>query len=232
MSRSGAALAIIFILVLGSFGFFQSSYFRVRELEIEGINMLDAEEIRMMLAVRGDQHLYSFSLGEMKERLTADPRIETAQVSRQLPNRLVVRVTERQPVAVIIQGGVFAVVDAGGRVISVEGEWPGVPLPVISCAGAGALTLGERVDSAEVDELARCAELIGDLRHRISEIVLEEGHVILYTTEAVQVMFPLAPEDIRRAASVLVDMLDEADIDSSYTVDLRVPDRPVIRPLR
>lgn len=231
MSRSGAVLAVLFILAIGLFGFFQSSYFRVTELEIEGIKMLDPEEIRMMLAVRGDQHIYSFSLGELEDRLTVDPRVAGVRIIRRLPNRLVIRVTEREPVAVIIQGGVFALLDAQGRVLSVEGEWPGVAVPALSGARADTLTLGESLGSPEVDELLRCAELIGDLRHRISEIVREEGHMVLFTTEAVPVMFPLAPEDILRAASILVTMLEE-DIDSSYTIDLRVPDRPVIRPSR
>ena len=229
MSRSGAVLAIVFIGVLGLFGFFQSSYFRVSELEVEGIRLLDPEEIRMMLSVRGDQHIYSFSVGELEDRLRVDPRIAEVHISRQMPNRLVVRVTEREPVATIIQGGVFAVLDAQGTVLSVEGQWPGVSIPVISGVVADTLTLGGSLGSAEVDELLKCAELLGDLRHRISEIVREEGHMVLYTTEGVQVMVPLATDGIRRAASVLVNILEE-DIDSSYTVDLRVPDRPVIRP--
>ena len=229
MSRGGIFLAVIFIVVLGLFGFFQSSFFRLSELEVEGIDLLNAEEVRLLLDVGGGQHLYSISTGDLERRLAEDPRVATAEVTRHVPGRLVVLIRERQPVAAVIEGGVFALVDSEGTVLSVHGDWPGTSVPVLSGVHLDALDLGESLDAPGMDELLRCTELLGDLRYRISQIVREEGYMSLHTTGAEHVMFPLRDDEMKQAVSMLESILEGTRTEAGSTIDLRVPDRPVIR---
>ncbi len=221
--------AALLVLLLGLFAFFQSSFFRLQALEIRGIDQLTADEVKVTLGIKGDQHLYSFTLGQLRERLLDDARIADAGVHRELPGKLVVTVSERSPVALVISGGVFAQIDKGGTVIAVDGEWPDVEVPVIASGQLSDLTLGESIsDNSSVDKLLFCAIVLGDARSLISEIEMKEGHVAMHTTEGTTVMFPEEEEGMRRAAPVLGDILSESDI-IGYTIDLRVPDKPVLR---
>ncbi len=222
-------MAVIFIVVLGLFGFFQSSFFRLTELEVEGIDLMNAEEVRLLLGVQGGQHLYSVSTEDLRRRLAEDPRVAAAEVTRHVPGRLVVLITERRPVAAVIEGGVFALVDSEGTVLSVHGDWPGTAVPVISGVSPDALVLGERLDAPGVDELINCAALLGEFRHRISQIVREEGYMSLHTTGAEHVMLPLGGDDMKQAVSMLQSVLAGTRTTEGSIIDLRVPDRPVIR---
>jgi len=229
LARSVLFMGIVLILVLTLFGFFQSPFFRVTELEVRGIALLEAEEVRAMMNLRGEQHIYSFSLGEMQGRIASDPRVADVSISRRLPGRLVVQVRERRPVAVIARGGVFALINQDGKVLAVKSSWPGMDLPVLAEVQVSNLTLGERLDDPEVDELLRCAELLGDMSHRISQMMREEGYISLYTTETAHIMFPVDDEDAREAMEVLTDIMNEGLIESGSVIDLRIPERPVMR---
>ncbi len=229
MLRSVVFMGIVLMVVLSLFGFFQSPFFEVTELEVGGMVLLEAEEVRTMLDLRGQQHIFSVSLGELESRVASDPRVKDVSVRRQLPGRLVVQVRERQPVAVISRGGVFALINRDGKVIAVESSWPGMDLPVLGEVQVDDLSLGRTVDSPEVDELLQCADLLGDMSHRISQMMREEGYISLHTTEAAHILFPVNGEDARKAADVLSNIMDEGRLEAGSIVDLRIPERPVMR---
>lgn len=221
--------AVLLAVLLGLFSFFQSSFFRLQAVEIRGVDQLTAEEVKVTLGVKGDQHLYSFTLGELRERLLADARIADVEMNRQLPGRLVVSVSERAPVAMVIAGGVFAEVDSGGMIIAVDSEWPQADVPVISSVNLPSLQLGDSIsDNGRVDKLLFCTNLLEDVRSAISELEMKEGHVEMYTTDGATIMFPRDEKKMRRAAPVLHEILAEDDI-IGYIIDLRVPEKPVLR---
>ena len=229
LARGIASTGIAIIVILSLFGFFQSSFFRATRLEVSGLDLVDAEEVRAMMDLQGNQHLFSFSLGEMEERIADDPRIQEARVARNLPGRLSVEVVEYQPVAMIVQGGVFALLNSGGAVLSVESTWPDIEVPVLSGLRVDSLVLGERIADPEVDRLLECAEMLGRVRYRISQVMLEEGYISLYTAEAAHIMFPVRQEEISRAVDILRPIMEERRLGSGFVIDLRVPDRPIIR---
>lgn len=73
-------------------------------------------------------------LDERRRQLEAIPWVESAVVSRVLPNRIAVNITERTPVAFLRQGSNMALVDAHGVILSrpIEGNFD---FPVVSGIG-------------------------------------------------------------------------------------------------
>ncbi len=231
MIRHVVVYAALLALLVGGFAFFQSSVFRLRTIEIQGIEHLSAEEVKMILGVEGGQHLYSFTIGDLHHRLMSDPRVAEASLQRNLPGQLVVEILEKPPVAVVISGGVFAQVDERGTVISVHERWPEVDLPVIKPISPDSLALGEKVSGdSDVDKLLRCSVSLNEVRSEISEIKLSDGYFEMYTSDAAVILYPREAEAMREAASVLKEILREENI-GGYLVDLRVPGRPVLRQL-
>ncbi len=97
----------------------------VREVIVSGNFHTSKEDIVHQLRVEPGMLLFEADLPAMQEAVEELPYVETAQLSRQWPDKLLVAVTERVPVAMINleklyyvdrQGQVFKAVEAGDAV--------------------------------------------------------------------------------------------------------------------
>ncbi len=104
-----------------------SGRFRVRsekDIELAGDAPNSRTQIMEKMREVVGRNVLQISLSERKQELEKIPWIETATVSRLLPNRLRIVVQERTPVAFIALGGRIALIDAQGVVMELP---PGVP---------------------------------------------------------------------------------------------------------
>jgi cell division protein FtsQ len=104
-----------------------SARFRVRsekDIELAGdAPNSRAQAMEKMREVVG-RNVFQISLAERKQELEKIPWIETATVSRLLPNRLRIVVQERTPVAFLALGGRIALIDAQGVVMELPAGVP------------------------------------------------------------------------------------------------------------
>jgi cell division protein FtsQ len=92
-------------------------WFRVQEVAIIGLNHLKEDEILNALMIPPDASLLNLKSAQLAKRLEALPWLESSSVQLALPNRIVVEVTEREPLAVI-HAGDFYLIDSEGKVVS------------------------------------------------------------------------------------------------------------------
>lgn len=121
-------------LVLLYYHLLTSSYFCIKDvnnIEISGTKRLSPELIRELLQVGPDTNLLAFRPQRAEQMLAAHPWIAQAQVSRRWPSGLTVRITEREPVA-LVQVGELYYADRQGHLFKPLS--PGDPLdfPVIT----------------------------------------------------------------------------------------------------
>ncbi|MGH7856697.1 MAG: cell division protein FtsQ/DivIB, partial [Candidatus Binatia bacterium] len=88
-------------------------YFRLRTVAVEGAR--DPEAVVAWAKVRHDVSLWSIDPESTEIRLLSHPRIRSASVRREFPDRLRVKVEERLPLAVLLLDDPLFV-DAEGRV--------------------------------------------------------------------------------------------------------------------
>jgi len=119
--------------------------------------------VRQALAPLLGRNLLRLPLDEVRQRLAANPWIATAEVAKELPDRLRVTVAERRP-AVLLRGGAGAghdallYADAAGRTIAAVGSPAeeaaarrrgllvvGLPRFAAATAAAGALRLADQL---------------------------------------------------------------------------------------
>ncbi len=225
---SAVGILIVALLIGGALAFAQSDFFRLETLEIEGLDRIGSDEIQTLLDVRRGQHMFAFQLGELKARLQRDARIESALLERDFPGRLRVYINEREPLAVLIYRGLFAEVDAQGVVLSVDNRWPEGELPVLSEVDIEVLVLGEPA-LASSNRLLYCLEHLGGLAPMISELYHSERGITLITEEGAQIWFPEKEGKIDEAVEALKEILDIRVPTQGCTVDLRLPERPILR---
>jgi cell division protein FtsQ len=97
------------------------SYFRVREVEVEGSRRVPKETLLSLTAMGGMPNLFSVRLKEVVKRLEAHPWIERVRVRKVFPHKIVIQVEERKPIA-IIQLEELYYIDTQGEIFTPVGD--------------------------------------------------------------------------------------------------------------
>jgi cell division septal protein FtsQ len=125
------ALRVAFRLLLLSFFLFMGHwvyghllgdpYFRVREVDVEGGRKMTKETLLSLTVMEGMPNLFSVNLKKVVNRLESHPWIDQVRVRKVFPNKLLIQVEERKPIA-IIQLGELYYIDTQGEIFSLVGD--------------------------------------------------------------------------------------------------------------
>jgi len=192
----------------------------VGNIEVEGRETTDPATIMAALNAQRGTPILAVSPSRAKQQLERLPWVRSAVIERRLPGTLHVRLVERRPLAVWQHAGKHELIDRDGSVIPVKdlSRFARLPTVVGDNAAQHAATL--------IDMLAREPELAA----RVTAAVrVDARRWNLRIDNAVDVLLPednpgaawTRLAEIERSSSVL-----RRDVE---TVDLRLPDRLVVR---
>jgi cell division protein FtsQ len=110
-------------------------YFAIREIVIHHHGRLSEAELRTALGIRTGDGIWHVDTAAAEARLRARFWVRSARVRRELPDRVVVRVREYRPAAILAVGdlrpGLYYVA-ANGRIFAPVGDTDGRDLPYIT----------------------------------------------------------------------------------------------------
>jgi cell division protein FtsQ len=216
--RRFVVLAVIVLLVAGAVATAHSPLLDVDRIEVRGIEGAAADDVRAATGISLGTPLVRLDPAAAAEQVEALPWVEQAAVERSWPGTLVVRVTERVPVAVVGPSGRPQLVDAEGRVLG-PADASSSALPSIDgrAAEAGA-TLSERqVVVADV-----LGGLPAGLRSEVVEARGERSGIVLELTDGVVVRWGDATQQTAKRDALRV-LLDQGDRATFATIDVSVP---------
>ena len=195
----------------------------VRSIVVEGRSLTPEPRLREALGVSKGDKLLGVSLDAARARIERLTWVQHATLERRLPGTLVVQITERHPFALWQTGGKFVLIDRAGQVVAeADPAKDAAALPLVVGAGAP-----ERA-AALLDQLAA----LPALRARVAAAVrVGERRWNLRLNNGADVLLPEGAEAPAMArlmelhsAQALLDRPVQA-------LDLRLPDRLVVRPL-
>lgn len=102
------------VLVAAAWLVYVSSVFGVRAVQVEGVGLLSAQEVRDAAGVRPGTALASLDTEEVAERVGALTPVDSVTVSRDWPHDVRIVVAEREAVAAVRQDGRVSGMDADG----------------------------------------------------------------------------------------------------------------------
>ena len=117
-------LLLSFFLFIGHWVYvhlLSDSYFRVREVEVEGSRKIPKETLLSLAVMEGMPNLFSVKLKEVVKRLESHPWIEQVRVRKVFPHKIVIQVEERKPMA-IIQLEELYYIDTQGEIFTPVGD--------------------------------------------------------------------------------------------------------------
>lgn len=110
--------------------------FEIRHVEVLGVREVPRLKVYEAVLVGQSNPMLATDLAAIRGRLRALPWVADASVSRRLPDTVVVRVSEREPVALWQHRGRFRLIDITGRVLAAERLERFARLPLVVGPGA------------------------------------------------------------------------------------------------
>jgi cell division protein FtsQ len=110
-------LSILLVTVLLIFAYshtLSTAYFGIRETQVRGCKELTEKDILQLAALKPAQNLLAVNADAIRDRIRKNPWIRDVYVGRELPERLVIEVRERTPVALLKKEDGFYLMDADG----------------------------------------------------------------------------------------------------------------------
>jgi cell division protein FtsQ len=195
--------------------------FVVRQVDIEGmVNQPRLSVYRQVLEGGSDSMLLT-DIEAIRARVRALPWVRDASVERRWPNRLVIRIVEKKPVAVWQHQGVFRLIDETGKPLPSERVAEFVHLPQLvgrdaNMQAAGLLTLVAQ--EPKLMQALDAAVWVGDRRW---DLRMKSGETLSLPEG------PAAPQALQRFAAIERDtpLLGRGFV----RFDLRIPDKMVVR---
>lgn len=230
--RVALRLTLATAALLALLDFLRSDVFVVDKVTISGLVRLRAEEVQSQAELSRRQLIWEVWPWRAERLLRRHPRVMEADVRVRLPNRVLIRVVERDPVAFVLTGtGDYAEVDREGRVLAVWASLPRDPLPVITGVAAKEVQPGQRLgDPSLQDAVAVAAGLGPSLRAAVSEVHVNSAReLVLYTMDPIPVYLGAGeeiPAKLRALSGIYGSLAAPGEV--AY-IDLRSARRPAVR---
>ncbi|MBS0561543.1 MAG: cell division protein FtsQ/DivIB [Proteobacteria bacterium] len=194
---------------------------RVTDVVIEGRANTPEPLLRAAIGVSRGDPILGFSVSDARQRIETLTWVEHATVERRLPGTIVVKLDERRPFAVWQYQGKFALIDRDGQLVANQDVSLFHHLPLVVGAGApqrAAALLDALAAHPALQARVIAAVRVGERRWNLrlntgTDVLLPEGHEVAALDRLTQLQ------------------QDHALLDRPLqVVDLRLPDRLVVRP--
>ena len=128
----GTALVFVSLLFVFSYDFLtQCDYFKAEELMVNGTHRLTQNQVLQQANIATGVNIFSVNLSKVRKRLLANSWIEDAEVRRELPTGINIRIKEQEPLAVLDLGRKF-IINAHGEIFKEMDKEDHCTLPIIN----------------------------------------------------------------------------------------------------
>jgi cell division protein FtsQ len=226
--RLRVVFGVVTVGVLGgaAWGATRSPLLDVDQVVVEGADRSGTGVVRDASTVRRGEPLVGVDHGAAARRITALPCVLRAEVRREWPGTVRIRVTERVPVAATRGGGgAWALLDRSARVLALVPAPPAGLTVVDGISEAG--PPGTRLAAGAAEALGVVTALPPALAPRVAAVAVggEGISLRLVPHGEVRLGTPEALEDKLRAVLTVLGVVDGRTV---ATLDVRIPAAPVL----
>lgn len=170
-------------------------FFRVRRVEFVGLRYQSPDTVLRKLNLPAGLNVFD-PLAPIGVRATKQLGIRSARVTRRLPGTLVIRVTERVPVALVPVDGMLQLMDATGTVLPYDPTRSGPSLPV---AAEASRKIGQLLGSVRRGDPALFARVTAAAMRGADVALTVDGRRMLLRPDA-------SIEEMRAVTQVAADL--------------------------
>jgi cell division protein FtsQ len=231
-------LSLCFILVYDVVT--QCDFFRSKEIRIIGAKRLSEQEVLRQAGISPPVNILAVNLNLVRKRLLRHPWIADAQVARELPDILTIRIREQKPLAILDLGGKF-LINTRGEVFKAWTPSDPEDLPLVTGLTFSDIRLPHDSGSPAFDALMTTLNLGREEgavlpNRQISRIQVDPDlGLTLYVLGGRKVV-KLGYQDLKEKFKLLGTLLCRFDRQPGWTgfttIDLVNPKRVIVNPAR
>ncbi len=225
LRRTANALALLLPLLALAWVLLASSWLGVDEVEVVGLERLQAPAVVQAAAVADGTPLARVDTGAVERRVAGLAPVAHVAVRRTWPGTLTVEVTERTPVGGVLEDGRYTLVDAEGVAFATEAALP---------AGAVRLQVLEPgpEDPSTLASLEVYAAIPAELRKRVRIVrATSASSVVLRLADGRQVVWGRPGDtDVKAAAALALLGKPGTSFDVSAGDVVVVSGQPTVTP--
>lgn len=155
---AAALLSVSFMFIFGYDFLTQCGYFNAERLIVTGSDRLLKEDVLQQAKVNKGVNILSINLSMVRKRLCAHSWIEDAEVSRELPSGIMIRIKEQKPLAVLDLGRKF-IINIHGEIFKEMDSSDPVNLPFVSGLEFSDIDVGDEHRSVPLNAVMNILEL-------------------------------------------------------------------------
>ncbi|OPL16727.1 MAG: hypothetical protein AVO39_00090 [delta proteobacterium MLS_D] len=232
LSVMTAATVFALIMMYGYNVALCSDFFTLAEAAVKGTDRLSDREVIQLLGVDDSTNILTADLNKMVAGVKTNPWVRDVRMTRDLPNRLIVEIIERKPVALISHDHNIYLLDREGTIFKNLDHDDKIDLPVMTGFSDQGV-LDEKLLQGAFELLDCLAGRKGypEMRH-ISEV--RGDHLYGYSLCTMDRRFYLLgfgdfETKLRRLENVLFDLTTKNVSLSPLFVDMVDPERIIVR---
>lgn len=229
-------LSLLFMMIIGIYGFLNSSIFYIKDIEIQGNNKITQEDVKIALEIREDKNIFMYNINEMEEKIKENTYIEDVSIKKALPNNIKVNIKEKEIVGLLRDECKYSYIDKEGNIIDNLSKIDEKENKII-------IDIDYKIDENNTLEfkneevkkgLLYLLECINDnnLQKKINNINYQNDDIInMYTKDGVEIILDNNKElkyNVSRSSAILVDL--QGKNDKGGVVDLTYGEYAVYRP--
>lgn len=191
-----------------------SSFFQITAMKIEGNHMVSNEQINVLSKVDIHSNLLAINVTQVKSLLQSHPWIASAEITRDWPNRLVITVREKKPVALLNRNSGLFYLDNRGQIIAAASPSQELDFPVVTGLENFPFAQEDVNEKPamlqDVMELLKLASRNNSIlpEQNISEIhITKDGEMLLYLLERTFPIYMGSDGDVSKRYYRLVKVL-------------------------
>jgi cell division protein FtsQ len=210
----GSVLLVV-LSVVAVWLVFLSSTLTVKHVDVQGESLLSRDQVLAAAKVPAGAHLVELDLGAIHTRVSVLAAVRRVDVSREWPDGVLIKITERRAVAVVQLGGRYQAMDSEGVLFRSYARPPaGMPRVVATATiSSDALAEAARVIAALPAGLAGRVDHVGVRGMDQVTLTLRGGATVLWGSDG----------DSPLKAEVLAKLLTRP----ARVYDVSVPGQPV-----
>ncbi|NLM51388.1 MAG: FtsQ-type POTRA domain-containing protein [Firmicutes bacterium] len=227
IKRSLFLIFLLFVLLWAGLVFIRSDLFSLKKIEITGNTRLSEADIMESMRVQPGDNILQMSIQLLEERLLANPRVESVQITRNLPDTLHVELQERKILALIPFQEFFLEVGDNGQILGSTTQTLDAALPLLTGITPVTGAVGEYIlDLQLLEKVKEICKALDEEKLMVSEInVANENNLIVVTLDGLAVWF--GEKDFAKKTRILAQIMGQLDVrEKEGYLDLRVATAP------
>lgn len=194
-------LSLCVIVLIALIAFLNSPFFAVASVQVEGANYLAKEDILKLANLPARVNIFRVNIEQIKSRLSKDLRIQNADVSRNFPTTVIIKIIERRPIAYLASGYGFVQIDKQGIVLAAMKSIKDMKAPMITGITLKNIYIGDKVKQNNIlPLLTYLSELDEFSFNQLSEInVKSSGEMIVYTLDSGYIRLAIVKNAVDKA---------------------------------